>query len=204
MNGERSLDFLGYSLRNQRRARVQNYLEVGDWTYGTPTVYGFANGNKAIIGKFCCIADDVNILLCADHRTDYITTYPFNIVLPREYGYIQGHPHSRGDVVIGNDVWIAKGATIMSGVHIGDGAVIATRAVVTKDVEPYTVVGGVPAVKLRNRFDKDTTQKLMAIRWWDWPTKKIAEAVPLLQSNRIDEFVNKYWEEVKAGEHDDS
>ena len=135
-------------------------------------------------------------MLGGDHRIDWLTTYPFNALLPKDYGDITGHPKSKGDVIIGNDVWISRDAKIMSGVEIGDGAVIAANAVVTKHVNPYTVVGGVPAKKIKERFCYDDVMMLRGLRWWDWDIEMIAEAVPLLQSGNVYELY-KFWRERK-------
>ena len=170
----------------------RSLVQIGDFTYGTPNVLNWGEGAKCKIGKFCSIADNVTILLGGEHNPDWVTTYPFNDLMKQDYGAIRGQPRSKGDVVIENDVWIGMGARIMSGVHIGDGAVIGAYALVTKNVAPYTVVGGVPAKVIRKRFTPRQTEDLMEIAWWDWPIEKIAEAVPLLQSNRITEFIERY------------
>ena len=95
---------------------------------------------------------------------------------------------NKGDIVIGNDVWIGYEATILSGVTIGDGAIIGAKAVVTKDVPPYSVVGGVPAKKIKQRFDAETIQKLQQLKWWDWPDEKIRQAIPYLKNGEIDQL----------------
>lgn len=131
-------------------------------------------GDKLIIGKFCSIASDVKFIMNGgNHRTDWFTNYPFPVfghgwesAMPEEW------PH-KGDTVIGNDVWIGYGATLMPGVQIGDGAIIASQSVVTKSVEPYTVVGGNPAREIRKRFDPDTIQALLELQWWHWDIEKI-------------------------------
>ena len=112
-------------------------------------------------------------------------------MLVNSYKKIEGNPVTKGDIVIGNDVWIGVGATILSGVTIGDGAVIAANATVTKDVEPYTVVGGVPAHYIKHRFDKKNIEKLLEIKWWDWDYEKIYDAIPLLQSGDVDQLINE-------------
>lgn len=156
---------------------LNRQFDIGMFTYGAPVVFP-QPGRKLRIGKFCSIAQGVTIHLGGNHRTDRVTTYQFvafpsdwpeAAVLPVEevYGF------SKGDVNIGNDVWIGYGATILSGVTIGDGAVMAARAVVTKDVDPYAIVAGNPARLVRKRFDDGTIHKLMEIRWWDWPIDKI-------------------------------
>lgn len=138
------------------------------------------------IGKFCSIAEGVKIFLGGNHRVDWITTYPFPALLhywPEASG-ITGHPSTRGDVIIGNDVWIGTDAIILSGVKIGDGAVIGAGAVVTQDVNPYSIVIGNPAREIRRRFSDAMVDKLLEIRWWDWPPAKIRENLDFLCSTR--------------------
>jgi acetyltransferase-like isoleucine patch superfamily enzyme len=131
-------------------------IEIGDFTYGHEglRVESYGSENRLIIGKFCSIAGGVNIFLGGNHRTDWISTYPFGHINQDLLGaeIFPGHPSSKGDVVIGNDVYLGDGIIVMPGVTIGTGAVVAANAVVTKDVEPYTIVGGVASRKIRDRF----------------------------------------------------
>jgi acetyltransferase-like isoleucine patch superfamily enzyme len=169
------------------RPVTRDDVEIDDYTYGNPTVLSWGEGKKLKIGKFCSIAGGVVIFLGGNHRTDWVTTYPFAEFLgqwPESRG-IEGHPASKGDVVIGNDVWIGSGATIMSGVKIADGAVIAARAVVTKDVEPYAIVAGNPARLIRKRFDDQTIRMLLEIKWWEWSREKIGANVRVLCSENV-------------------
>lgn len=183
-------------IRENRTGKYNNAnILIGDFTYGKPRIFSFGDGTKAVIGKFCSIGPDVTIMLGGEHRTDWCTTYPFNALM-REFSYIKGHPHLKGDVKIGNDVWIGSGAKIMSGVTIGDGSVIAANACVTKNVEPYTIVGGVPAKKIKSRFDDDIVEKFMEMKWWDWDYELIYEAVPLLQSNSFEKLYEFYRKNV--------
>ena len=129
--------------------------------------------SKFIIGKFCCIAPDVRVFLGDEHRTDWISTYPFE-------GFITDHQSSKGNVVIGNDVWVGYGATIMSGVTIGNGAVIAARSHVVKPVKPYEIVGGNPAKHIRFRFDAEIIELLEILKWWDMDETSIKKILPLL------------------------
>ncbi len=179
-------------LSEEHKQYESAFISVGDFTYGVPKIYAWDEGAKLVIGKFCSIAENVIIMLGGDHRTDWNTTYPFNALLPESFGYIKGHPSTKGDIIIGNDVWIAQGAKIMSGVTIGDGAVIAANAVVTKNVKPYEIVGGVPARVIKKRFSRKTIQVLEEICWWDWEVEKIAKAVPYLQSADINSLVKIY------------
>ena len=160
-------------------AKVYNpaKVEIGDFTYGFPIVRSWGEDARLTVGKFCSIGEHVQIYLGGNHHTDWLTTYPFNVLLKDQFPGIDGGvAATKGDVTIGNDVWIANDVTIMSGVTIGDGAVIAAGAVVTKDVDPYTIVGGVPARRIKRR-------QFLKIAWWDWPLEKLAAAVPLLMSD---------------------
>lgn len=144
------------------------------------------NHDKLIIGKFCSIACGAKFIFnSANHTLSSFSTYPFPIFF-EEWGLnikdVDAAWDNKGDIVIGNDVWIGYEAIIMAGVTVGDGAIIGTRAVVTKDVPPYTIVGGVPAKPIRKRFDNEALDELLKIRWWDWPEEKIARNIQAIQS----------------------
>lgn len=176
-------------LRNNLRAdygRLYNpaKVEIGDFTYGFPIVRSWGEDAKLRIGKFCSIGEHVQIYLGGNHRTDWLTTYPFNVLLKDQYPGIDGEcAATKGDVIIGNDVWIANDVMIMSGVTIGDGAVIAAGAVVTKNVRPFAIVGGVPAEFIRYRAQAHNIKNWLGMTWWDWPLEKLAEAIPILMSD---------------------
>jgi virginiamycin A acetyltransferase len=164
---------------------------VGDYTYGHPRVCFLKPPFRLIIGPYCSIASEVDIIIAGDHRTDYVSTYPF-YGLPNiwpEFAQANDHGVGKGAVVIGADVWIGRGATIMSGVTIGHGAVVAAKAVVTKPVPPYAIVAGNPARIVKYRFDHTTIEALLATRWWDKDRKEILALVPLLHSSRVSEFL---------------
>ena len=146
------------------------------------------NGDKLIIGKFCSIACGAKFMFTsANHKMSSLSTYPFPIFY-EEWGLdvkdIRNAWDNKGDIVIGNDVWIGYEAVIMSGVTIGDGAIIGTRAVVTRDVPPYTIVGGVPAKPIRKRYDDETIERLIKLRWWDWEHDKIAQSIAAIQAGK--------------------
>ena len=148
------------------------------------------NNDRLIIGKFCSIACGAKFIFnCANHALKSLSTYTFPLFF-EEWGLLKSEVTSawdnKGDIVIGNDVWIGYDAVIMAGVRIGDGAIIGTRAVVTKDVEPYSIVGGVPAKEIRKRFPPEVIKKLMEIQWWNWPLEKIKDAIRNIQSGNID------------------
>lgn len=147
------------------------------------------NGDRLKIGKFCSIACGAKFLFTsANHALGSLSTYPFPIFF-EEWGLdakdIRQAWDKRGDIVIGNDVWIGFEAVILSGVTVGDGAIIGTRTVVTKDVPPYTIVGGAPARPIRRRFEDAVIEKLEALRWWDWDEEAIRRAIPAIQSGDL-------------------
>ncbi len=147
------------------------------------------NGDKLKIGKFCSIACGAKFLFTsANHTLRSLSTYPFPIFFEEwelDAKNICEAWDNKGDIVIGNDVWIGFEAVILSGVTIGDGAIIGTRAVVTKDVPPYTIVGGIPAKPIRKRFDDETISQLEALNWWDWDEETIRNNISAIQSGDI-------------------
>ncbi len=177
-------------------------IEIGDYTMYNDFVhdprdfernnvlYHYpVNGDKLKIGKFCSIACGAKFLFTsANHAMRSLSTYPFPIFF-EEWG-MDGKQicrawDNRGDIVVGSDVWIGYEAVILSGVTIGDGAIIGARAVVTRDVPPYTIVGGVPARPIRKRFDDAAIARLQALRWWDWDAEKIARSIEDIQSGNV-------------------
>ncbi len=148
-------------------------------------------GDKLIIGKFCMIASGVNFIMNgANHLTNAITAYPFAIFGSGWEKAMDNKSYpQKGDINIGNDVWIGHNATIMAGVTIGDGAIIAANSTVVKDVEPYAIVGGNPAQEIRKRFSADKIEKLLDIKWWDWEIEKITENVQNLTGNDLNELI---------------
>jgi virginiamycin A acetyltransferase len=165
--------------------------KIGRGTYGGPRVLSWRDGTTLEIGSFCSISNTATIMLGGEHRTDWVTTYPFSHFFPEASGF-KGHPHTKGDVLIGHDVWIGYEAFILSGVRVGNGAVVAARSVVTRDVMPYSIVAGNPARHVRFRFDERAVGALEEIAWWDWPMDKIKEAWPLLLANDIEAFIAAY------------
>lgn len=177
-----------------RTAFLRNFVTrpniiVGDYTYyddprgpaqfEANVLYHFEfTGDRLIIGKFCSVATDVRFIMNGgNHPTTWLTTYPFPVF---GHGWEAALPPAwptKGDTVVGNDVWLGYSALVMPGVAIGNGAIIATAAVVTKDVPAYAIVGGNPATVLRYRFDPDTIARLEALRWWDWDAAKITRNV---------------------------
>lgn len=150
------------------------------------------NNDKLKIGKFCSVACGAKFLFnSANHAMASLSTYPFPLFF-EEWGLekkdVAKSWDNKGDIIIGNDVWIGYEAVILAGVTVGDGAIIGTRAVVTKDVSPYTVVGGVPAKPIRKRFDDKTISDLLEIQWWNWSSEKIAQNMKAIQSGNIEQI----------------
>ncbi len=181
-------------------------IEVGDYTIYNDFVsdprlfeqnnvlYHYPiNHERLVIGRFCSIACGAKFLFnCANHSLKSLSSYTFPLFY-KEWGLDKADVamawDNRGDIIIGNDVWIGFEVVIMAGVHIGDGAIIGARAVVTKDVPPYTIVGGVPAREIRKRFDAATVERLLALKWWNWPEARIRQNLPYLQNGELDKLV---------------
>lgn len=181
---------------------TESGIEIGDYTMYNDFVndprdfeknnvlYHYPiNGDKLKVGKFCSIACGAKFLFTsANHTMHSISTYPFPIFFEKwglDVTNITSAWDNKGDIVIGNDVWIGYEAVVLSGVTIGDGAIIGTRAVVTKDVPPYTIVGGIPAKPIRKRFSDEVISKLLELQWWNWPENRIKENIDAIQSGRI-------------------
>lgn len=150
------------------------------------------NHDRLVVGKFCSIACGAKfIFTSANHSMRSLSTYPFPIFFEEwdlDVTNITDAWDNKGDIIIGNDVWIGYEAVILSGVTIGDGAIIGARALVTKDIPPYTIVGGVPSKPIRKRFDDMTIAKLLELKWWDWSEERIKANLESIQSGRIDEL----------------
>lgn len=175
---------------------------VGDYTYyddfenvenfekNVKYLFEFID-DKLIIGKFCMIASDVKFIMNgANHLTNSLSTYPFAIFGKGWESAMDGKNYpKKGDINIGNDVWIGYNATIMAGVTIGDGAIIAANSTVVKDVEPYSIVGGNPAIEIKKRFPKEIIARLLELQWWNWDAEKITKNVQHLTDNKIEEII---------------
>lgn len=170
---------------------------VGDYTYydDPEDIYSFEKNvlylfdfmqDKLIIGKFCQIATGVKFIMNgASHAMDGISTYPFKL-MGKAWKGASMNAISKGDTIIGNDVWIGNSATIMQGVKVGHGAIIGTNSLVTKDIEPYTIVGGNPARVIRKRFDEEAIELLLRAAWWDWPIEKITDNLESFSMGNIE------------------
>jgi acetyltransferase-like isoleucine patch superfamily enzyme len=177
------------SLKRGERSEV---ILVGKHSYCLNNVHikSWGEGAHLFIGSFCSIAGNLKVYLGGNHRVDWATTYPFghiyNDIFPS--GTIRGkdHPSTNGHVIIENDVWIGDNCTIMSGLRIGSGSVIAANSVVVKNVEPYSIVGGNPARLIKKRFDERMIERLLKVSWWDWEDSEIDNIVPILQQPLTD------------------
>ncbi|QWE26860.1 CatB-related O-acetyltransferase [Polynucleobacter sp. AP-Ainpum-60-G11] len=161
-------------------------ISIGRFSYGFEniSIKQWGEGAPLAIGSFCSIATDVSIFLGGNHRTDWVTTFPFGHIYQSELGgdSIKGHPSTKGGVTIGNDVWIGSGVTILSGVSIGDGAVLSANSTIAKNVMPYEIVGGNPARSIKQRFDQDVINLLLKLKWWELPLDSIKEIETILCS----------------------
>lgn len=186
--GDRQTVYLGAVVRSPSIA-VGDYTIYNDFVHDplefekNNVLYHYPiNRDRLIIGKFCSIACGAKfIFTSANHTLKSLSTYPFPLLYEEWHlpaAEVTTAWDNKGDIVIGHDVWIGYEAVILSGVHIGNGAVVGTRAVVTKDVEPYTIVGGVPAKPIRKRFDRETIERLESLRWWDLPPEQIERLLP--------------------------
>ncbi|MBB4401130.1 MULTISPECIES: type B chloramphenicol O-acetyltransferase [Rhizobium/Agrobacterium group] len=200
--------FRGITLDKQVRSPN---LVVGKYSYYSGYYHGHSfedcaryllpdeGADRLVIGSFCSIGSGAAFIMAGNqgHRNEWISTFPFFFmpeVLEFENagnGYLPA-----GDTVIGNDVWIGSEAIIMPGITVGDGAVIGTRALVTKNVEPYAIVGGNPAKTIRKRFDDDSIAMLLEMKWWDWPAARLKAAMPLMTSGNVAELY-RFWRSDK-------
>jgi acetyltransferase-like isoleucine patch superfamily enzyme len=175
---------LGVLLRLQRAGRVT----IGPGTYGVPEIFTHTYDRTCLhVGNYTSMAP--TIMLGGGHPSDRVTTYPHRIMMGMEGAGEDGFPAPSKDTVIGSDTYVGWRSMLLSGVTIGDGAIVGAGALVTKDVPPYAIVGGNPARLIRYRFPEEQREALLDIRWWDWPEHEIRDAVPLLAGDDIDAFI---------------
>ena len=199
------MSFLKKRLRsNSSEDRVviiqKQSVAVGRFTYGIEDIKikQWGEGAKSRIGSFCSLGSGITFFLGGNHRSDWVSTYPFGHIFQKQLSGKPnvGHPYSNGDITLGHDVWVGHGVTFMSGVEIGSGAVIAANSHVTQSVGPYEVVGGNPAKKIKNRFDRETVDLLLALQWWTLPVEQINALVPLLTASpcteKLKDTLKKY------------
>lgn len=181
-----------YQYGKIKKLKVKKLLSVGEYTYDIKNlIIDVYKGSEAkiIIGKYCSIGPNVRIITGGNHRTDWISTYPFRAKWDQPGKFQDGIPFTKGDIIIGNDVWISTGVIILSGIKIGNGAVISAGSIVTKDVPDYAHVGGNPAKVIGYRFDEDTVKILLNIKWWEWPSEKIKSGLKIISSNDVNALV---------------
>jgi acetyltransferase-like isoleucine patch superfamily enzyme len=169
------------------RKDLLNY-DIGRWSYGNLAVVKWNRNGTLKVGNFCSFADNTVVLLGGEHDTSNISTFPLGVFLGGVTA--DAHERTKGDVIIGNDVWVGRNSTILSGVRIGDGAVIGAHSLVTQYVPDYAIVAGNPARLIRLRFARDIIESLLIIKWWTWPDEKVRKYAPLLLSNNIEALVN--------------
>ena len=170
------------------KPRYRKY-KIGEYTYGSPYIHDYEDNIE--IGRYCSIGPDVMILVGGEHYLDRVSTYPFGMKF-QDFSDPNCPRLSKGDITIENDVWIGARVTILSGIKIGNGAVVAAGAVVTKDVPPYAIVGGVPAKIIKYRFDEQTIKELQATKWWEKSIDELKPYKSLIQGKDIKEFIKNF------------
>jgi lipopolysaccharide transport system ATP-binding protein len=191
--------YLNYFLKDNLKNEIsQNLAVIGKWSYGNPKIYRWNWKNKIYIGKFCSLGPEIKIIIGGNHRTDWVSTSQ----LPADtFNFedtflnaqkIKNYNYSKGDLHIENDVWIGGFSIIFSGVRLGNGSVVAAGSVVTKDVEPYTIVGGNPAKLIKKRFTSKQINFLNSSKWWDLDDKKIDLLSKYLLAEKVDLFIKKF------------
>jgi chloramphenicol O-acetyltransferase type B len=176
-----------YSSRAKFLKQYPEY-KIGAGTYGLPIVLDWKEGTTLEIGSYCSISRNVQIFLGGIHRTNWVSTFPFPKFYPELAELIPSFGITKGDVIIGSDVWLCRNCTIMSGVRVGHGAIVATGSIVTKDVPPYAVVAGNPARVIKYRFDQLTIDQFLETAWWNWPEDEIREIAHLMCKDNFNDF----------------
>ncbi|HEY6781188.1 MAG TPA: CatB-related O-acetyltransferase [Thermoleophilaceae bacterium] len=180
-------------------AYTDERLEMGRHSYGEPRIQTFPGDEARVtVGSFSSIAIDVVLMDGGNHRTDWVTSFPLRDRLGLPGALEDGETYAKGDMAIGHDVWIGRGARVLSGVTIGHGAVIGGYSVVTKDVPAYTIVAGNPARPIRQRFSDEQIEALLTIAWWEWPLETIVERVDELSSPDVDAFIRRHLPQART------
>lgn len=172
-------------------SKVAN-VQVGDYTYTAdvvPELIAYLPTDIIIIGKFCSLANGAIIFGGGEHRSDWVSAYPFRVAFDMEGKNKDGHPASKGPTIVGNDVYIGYHAIILSGVKVGNGAIIGAGSVVTQNIPDYAIVGGNPARVIKMRMTDVQIADMLKIKWWDWPIEEIKKAIPYLCSDNIQKFI---------------
>ena len=174
---------------------ADGHVTVGPGTYfaGVPQVHRYQGSEAPVhIGSYCSIANDVEFLTGGDHPSGWVSTFPFRCVYDLPGAYTDGMPATKGPIVVGNDVFLGRGCKILHGVTIGHGAVVGAWSVVARDVRPYAIVTGAPAVERRRRFTEEQVEAMLAIGWWDWPQDELIQHVDALQCPDIEAFIEQF------------
>jgi acetyltransferase-like isoleucine patch superfamily enzyme len=183
---------IGHNINNLEMQRLirAGRVTVGPHTFGTPIIKHFPyDESKLFVGSYSSLSETAIVMLGGDHGADRVTTYPHRINWKMEGAGHDGCPVPTGDTYIGSDVWLTQRTFVRGGIRIGDGAVIASGAVVTTDVPPFAIVGGNPARVIRYRHTAEQIEALLQIKWWDWPDADVRDAVPLLSGTDVDAFI---------------
>jgi acetyltransferase-like isoleucine patch superfamily enzyme len=184
----------------QRRLLKSGRMTIGQHTYGIPVIKTYdLDSTRLVVGSYSALSEESIVMLGGEHAADRVTTFPLRMRLKLPGAGEDGIPVPTGDTVIGSDVWLTMRTFVRSGVTIGDGAIVASGAVVNKDVPPFAIVGGNPAKVIRYRFSPEQIEALLEIRWWDWPDDLVVEATPLLSGTDIDAFIDWAREQKAAG-----
>jgi acetyltransferase-like isoleucine patch superfamily enzyme len=194
LTGAKSGEYRLQSYVRQQEKFIKRYpnYAIGTASYGLPIVHDNHEGTSLKIGAYCSIASNVQIFLGGQHRTDWVSNYPFPFFFEMDAQYRKKYESggSRGDVIIGSDVWLCANCIILSGVTIGHGAVIANGAVISRDVAPYAVMAGNPAKQIKWRFDEPTRNALLESAWWNWPEGEINNVLDKLCNDNLTNFLN--------------
>jgi acetyltransferase-like isoleucine patch superfamily enzyme len=178
---------------SRQAAEAVGFLSVGHRSYGEPQVLLYPGDTaKVRIGRYCSIANGATFVPGGNHRTDWVTTYPLRAMLELPGALTDGHPATKGDIVVADDVWLGAECRVLSGVTIGAGAVVGLAAVVTTDVRPYAVVAGNPAREVGRRFGDSVVEALLQIAWWEWTDEQVEARVGELCSPDIEAFIRRY------------
>ena len=189
-------------MKPPQRGDQSKIVLTGKHSYGTEniSIRSWGEGAHLFVGSFCSIALNQTVFLGGNHRTDWATTFPFghifNEVFPAGLINGPGHPSTKGHVIIEHDVWIGEGCTILSGIRIGSGSVVAAKSVITKDIAQYTISGGNPSKLIKQRFPQHISKQLLELKWWDERDEDINSIIPLLQCQPTDETLAQIRKEL--------
>jgi acetyltransferase-like isoleucine patch superfamily enzyme len=168
-----------------------NNIKIGDFTYGEVEVLQWSDNQTLTIGKYCSFARGIKVFLGGNHRSDWVTTYPFDKILKNGQFQVDSST-SKGNVIIENDVWIGEDVKILSGIKISNGAVIGTGSVVTKNIPPYAIVVGNPGRVVKFRFEQEVIDSLLQINWWNWSDDKVKNNLNDLLCEDLQNFIKKH------------